>query len=88
MNENNNENDKVIEVFQRVKKVIVNVLNVSEESIKFESNYSEDFGADSLDRMTLIMELEDEFKKTIAEEEIKELETVAQTDDYITKLIT
>lgn len=71
------------EVFSRVKKVVMEVLKISEEKISLESNYIEDFGADSLDRITLVMELEDEFESEIPEDEAMQLVTVGATVNYI-----
>lgn len=77
------DNPQALEIYSRLKKVITEVLKVSEEKIQPESSYIEDFGADSLDRVTLVMELEDEFGKEIPEKDAAELKTVGATMEYI-----
>ncbi len=71
------------EVFDRVKKVIVNELSVEENKIALESNLEEDFGADSLDAIELICSLEEEFGIEIPDEVAMDLRTVKQLVDYI-----
>ena len=48
-------------VLERVTKVVVDRLGVDESEIKMEASFREDLGADSLDVVELVMELEDEF---------------------------
>jgi acyl carrier protein len=73
------------EVYQQVVTVISKVLGVKQDVIKPESNFVNDLGADSLDRVTLVMALEDAFKKQIPEEDLEKLTTVASTVAYIEK---
>ena len=49
--------------FERLKEIIVDVLNVGEEDIKMETTFVDDLGADSLDTVELVMALEEEFNK-------------------------
>ena len=49
------------EVFEKVKKIIVEQLGVSETSVTMEASFIDDLGADSLDIVELIMALEEEF---------------------------
>lgn len=49
------------DTFDRVKKIIVDRLGVDESEIKEEASFKDDLGADSLDVVELVMELEDEF---------------------------
>ncbi|MEC8778373.1 MAG: acyl carrier protein, partial [Verrucomicrobiota bacterium] len=51
----------------RVKKIIVSQLNVSEEQVTPEANFIDDLGADSLDQVELVMALEEEFGTEIPE---------------------
>ena len=71
------------QVFEKVKKVIVDGLDVSEDMIKLESSYTEDLGADSLDTVELVMALEEEFGTEIADEEAEKLTTVEKTVQFI-----
>jgi acyl carrier protein len=76
--------DLIIE--NRVKAVIKEVLKVDESRLMKESRFREDLGADSLDLVTLIMALEEEFKGTISEEDATALTTVGQSIDFISKM--
>ena len=53
----------------RVKKIIVSQLNVSEEQVTPEASFIDDLGADSLDQVELVMALEEEFGTEIPEDE-------------------
>ncbi|SET83811.1 acyl carrier protein [Salinibacillus kushneri] len=73
------------DVFDRVKKVIVNQLEVDESKVTMEASFSDDLEADSLDVVELVMELEDEFDMEISDEEAEKIATVGDAVDYITK---
>ena len=73
------------EVYQQVVTVISKVLGIAQDMIKSESNFVNDLGADSLDRVTLVMALEDAFKRQIPEEDLDQLTTVGSTVAYIEK---
>jgi len=75
-------NDKN-ETFLKVRKIIADVLNMDEESIKMESKIIDDLGAESLDIITLLMEFEDEFSSQIPDEDAEKMVTVSDTVDYI-----
>ena len=72
------------EVFKRVTAVIVKVLDVDEADVKMESDLVKDLGADSIDRMTLVLALEDAFKQRVPEEDLPTLTTVGRTVQFIT----
>jgi acyl carrier protein len=69
--------------FDRVKKLIANRLSVSEDEISMESSFKDDLGADSLDVVELVMELEDEFEIEIADEDAESIATVGDAVRYI-----
>jgi len=71
----------------RVKKIIVSQLNVSEEQVTPEANFIDDLGADSLDQVELVMALEEEFGPEIPEEEAEKLQTVGSVIEYVEKNI-
>ena len=71
------------DVFKRVSAVIVKVLDVDEASVTMESDLVADLGADSIDRMTLVMALEDDFQQRVPEEDLPTLTTVGRTVTYI-----
>ena len=67
----------------RVKKIIRDQLNVTDEQITPEASFIDDLGADSLDQVELVMALEEEFGKDIPEEEAEKLQTVGSVVEYI-----
>ncbi len=70
-------------VFERVSKVIVDRLGVDESEVKVEASFREDLGADSLDVVELVMELEDEFDMEISDEDAEKIATVGDAISYI-----
>ena len=60
-------------------------MGVNKDQIKPESKFSDDLGADSLDTVELIMELENEFGVQIPDEDAEKIGTVQQAIDYILK---
>lgn len=70
-------------IFDRVKTIINEQLGVNEDEISMESNFLEDFGADSLELIDLIMALESEFDIEVPEEDIEEIETVGDVVSYL-----
>jgi acyl carrier protein len=71
------------EVFDRVKKIIVDRLGVDEDKVTPEASFKEDLGADSLDVVELVMELEDEFDLEISDEEAENINKVGEVVSYI-----
>lgn len=71
------------QILERLKKVVMEVLRVEEAKIGLDTRYKEDLGADSLDTVTLLMALEDEFDKQISDEEAEGLTTVGRTVSFI-----
>lgn len=69
--------------FEKLKKIIAEVLNVDEEEIKMETTFVDDLGADSLDIFQIIMGLEEEFDIEIANEAAENIVTVADAVDQI-----
>ena len=67
----------------RVKKIIRDQLNVTDEQITPEASFIDDLGADSLDQVELVMALEEEFGKDIPEEQAEKLQTVGSVIEYI-----
>lgn len=70
-------------VFDKVKKLIAEQLDVEESEITLESSFQEDLDADSLDVVELIMAIEDEFDIEISDEEAEKISTVKDAVDYI-----
>lgn len=71
------------EIADRVNKVVIEVLRVNPETVTDTSRFKEDLGADSLDTLTLLMALEDEFSGPISDEDASTLSTVGHAIDFI-----
>ena len=69
--------------FDKVKEVIMDKLGVDEDKINVEASFVDDLGADSLDTVELIMQLEEEFGMEIPDEEAEKLTTVGSAVNYI-----
>ena len=73
-------------IFENVRNALAQQFEVEPESITLETNLIDDLGADSLDVVELIMELEDEFGVTISDEAAAELYTVGRIVEYLETL--
>lgn len=71
------------DVLERVTKIIVDRLGVDETEVLPAANFKEDLGADSLDVVELVMQLEDEFEMEISDEEAEKIATVGDAVTYI-----
>lgn len=71
------------DIFERVKKIVVDRLDVDEAKVTMEASFKEDLGADSLDVVELVMELEDEFDLEISDEDAEKISTVGEVVKYI-----
>jgi acyl carrier protein len=70
-------------VEQRVIEIVSEQLGVEKEKIKPESNFVNDLGADSLDTVELVMELEEEFDISIPDEAAEKIQTVGEAIRHI-----
>ncbi|MBE5845382.1 MAG: acyl carrier protein [Butyrivibrio sp.] len=71
--------------FEKLKKVIADVLNVDEGEITLDSTFTDDLGADSLDVFQIIMGIEDEFDVKIDAELAEKITTVGEAVDLLKK---
>ena len=69
--------------FDKVKEVIIDKLGIEVSKIESESSFVDDLGADSLDTVELIMQLEEEFGIEIPDEDAEKITTVQAAVDYI-----
>ncbi len=69
--------------FDRVKKVVVEQLEVSEDEVTPSASFVDDLGADSLDVVELVMGLEEEFDIEIPDEDAEKMATVGDAIAYI-----
>ena len=73
-------------MFEQLKELIVNYVDVDPESIKGESRFIEDLGFNSYDFMSLLGELEETLGVTVDEQEIVKLHTVDEAIKYLESL--
>ena len=67
----------------RVKKIITDKLGALDEEVILQANFSNDLGADSLDKVELIMEIEKEFSINIEDDDAEKITTVQEAIDYV-----
>ena len=67
----------------RIKEIIIKQLGKGEKPVTFESSFINDFGADSLDIVELVMEFEDTFDMSIPDEDAEKIQTVGDAVNYI-----
>ena len=73
-------------IFEKVRDALASQFELDPESVTMDTNLVDDLGADSLDVVELIMELEDEFGVAISDEDAAQLYTVGRIVDYLEKL--
>ena len=71
------------DIFEQVKEVVVEQLNVNPDEVKMESKFVEDLGADSLDVVELVMALEEKFGIEIPDDQAEKIQTVGDAVKYI-----
>lgn len=76
------------EILSRGKKIIMERLGVDEEKIVDNASFQNDLGADSLDVVELVMEIEDEFDIEIPDEDSETFKTVCDVVNYIESKLT
>ena len=69
--------------FDKVKDIIIDKLGVEEEKISADASFVDDLGADSLDTVELIMQLEEEFGIEIPDDDAEKITTVQAAIDYL-----
>ena len=73
------------EIFDRVKKIIINHLGVEEVKVTEAASFIDDLGADSLDQVELVMAFEEEFGIEIPDEAAEKIVTVGNAVKYISE---
>ncbi len=71
------------DIFERVKRIIVDQLGVDEAKVTREARFRQDLEADSLDLVELIMAFEEEFGGEISDEDAQKITTVGEAVDYL-----
>ncbi len=72
-------------VENKVKKIIMEQLDVNESEVTSQASFVDDLGADSLDTVEMVMAFEEEFNIEIPDEDAEKIRTVQDAIDYITK---
>lgn len=72
-------------VEEKIRKIICEQLEVSEEDVVPQASFVDDLGADSLDQVELIMAMEEEFGISISDEEAEKIVTVRDVVEYVGK---
>ena len=74
------------DIADRVATIVSNQLDVEKDKVKPETSFINDLGADSLDIVELVMELEEEFDINIPDDAAEKIQTVGQAVQYIESL--
>ncbi len=74
-------------VFEKVKNLIAEKLEIDESRISMDSSFRKDLGADSLDTYELVYAIEEELGVSIPDEKANEFETVRDAVDFLAKLL-
>ena len=69
--------------FEKIRTIISDVLNVSEDEVSLETTFVQDLGADSLDVLQIIMDMETEFGLKIEDEDLSKIVTVGDAVEQI-----
>ena len=72
-------------VFEKVKEIIIDKLNVDPAQVTADARFREDLKADSLDLVELIMAFEEEFGGTISDEDAQKITSVGEAVTYLQK---
>ena len=69
--------------FEKIKSIVAEQMNISENKITLETSFSDDLGADSLDLFQIISELEEEFGLEFSTDDAEKVTTVGDAVEYI-----
>ena len=69
--------------FDEIKRIVVDKLQVDEKQVTLEASFIEDLGADSLDSVELVMDLEEHFGIEIPDEDAEKLKSIRDAISYI-----
>lgn len=73
-------------IFEKVRALIAQQLDIDEDKITLESDVIDDLGADSLDMVDLVMTFEDEFDIEIPDEQVENVKTVGDIVKYLEEI--
>ncbi len=75
------------QVFDKVKAVILDELDVAEAKVTMDAKLKEDLGADSIDAVQIIMALEDEFDIKLEDDNLEKISTVGDVVEFILQVL-
>ncbi|MBA7595289.1 Acyl carrier protein [subsurface metagenome] len=75
------------EIFKKLKEIIIDILDIKEDKIAHEATFLDDFGADSLDIVEIVMAMEEAFNIEIPDEDVEKISSVKDTVEYIQSVI-
>lgn len=73
--------------FERIKKIVADVLNVDPDEITEETTFEEDLGADSLDMYQILLGLEEEFGVEVDLDKVKDIKTAGEALEVVHKAV-
>ena len=73
----------MMEIFEKVKGILCEQLDLEEDQVTMESSIMDDLGADSLDIVDLVMSIEDEFDLEFPDEAVENVKTVGDVVKYL-----
>ena len=74
-------------IYEKLRSFLSNQLGIDPEEIRPESNVIEDLGADSLDLVEMLTEMENEYNIIITDERVRELTTVGEIANFLEELV-
>lgn len=75
-------------VEERLREIVIDQLGVNEEEVTSEASFQEDLGADSLDVVELVMQIEEEWGLEIPDEDAERIQTFQDALNYIEDRVT
>lgn len=76
-----------MDVFEKIKDIIMNELNCKESAITLDAKLKDDLGADSIDAVQIVMDLEETFNIEIDDDNAEGIQTVGDLVNYVNNLI-
>ena len=77
--------EAIIMIFEKIRTLLAEQINISQDEIKMESDIINDLGADSLDVVEMLMAVETEFNVTVPDEIAMEMKTIGDVVSFIEK---